>query len=124
MARRKIDAQKKSGEVPCVERRASIRFPIQQPVNYFVPDAKRAFIRGTGVTINMSSAGVLFSGDIPVGQGEHLDMSVDWPVRLENGCPLKLVILGRVVRTHGNQMAIQIDKQELRTRGTSALNPS
>jgi hypothetical protein len=43
-------------------------------------------------------------------------VSLDWPARLENQIPLKLVAEGRIVRNSNGQTAMTIDKYEFRTR--------
>jgi hypothetical protein len=48
--------------------------------------------------------------------GQLLQVSVDWPARLENEIPLKLVAEGRVIRVVDGQAAVRIDKYEFRTR--------
>jgi hypothetical protein len=48
--------------------------------------------------------------------GQLLQVSLDWPARLENQVPLKLVAEGRIVRNGDGQAAMTIDKYEFRTR--------
>jgi hypothetical protein len=111
-----------SRSVPVVERRSSPRFPLEQPVSYKVLDANdRARTSSTGMTVDMSSAGVLFETQAPPEQGKRLELCVFWPVSLEGGCPLKLVAVGRVVRADGGRVAMRIEKYEFRTRGSGAL---
>jgi hypothetical protein len=45
-----------------------------------------------------------------------VQVSLEWPARLENQVPLKLVAEGRVVRNANGQTAMTIDKYEFRTR--------
>ena len=48
--------------------------------------------------------------------GQLLQVSVDWPARLDNAVALKLVAEGRVIRIIDGQAAVRIDKYEFRTR--------
>ena len=107
--------------LPAVERRTSPRFPLGQPVSFRILDANRARNTCTGTTIDMSSAGVLFETEEQLDQGKRLELCVYGPVTLEGGCPLKLVAVGRVVRTDGGRVAMRIEKYEFRTRGSGAL---
>jgi hypothetical protein len=50
--------------------------------------------------------------------GQLVQVSLDWPARLENQIALKLVAEGRIVRNAGGQTAITIEKYEFRTRRT------
>lgn len=70
----------------------------------------------TSETLNISSKGVLFATEEPLQPGQLLQVSVDWPARLENQVPLKLVAEGRIVRNLNGQAAMRIDKYEFRTR--------
>jgi hypothetical protein len=53
-----------------------------------------------------------------------LQVSLDWPARLENQVQLKLVAEGRIVRNANGQTAMTIDKYEFRTRRAAAKPPS
>ncbi len=103
-----------------LERRAAKRFPLEQEVRF------RLFNRngtefGLGKTVNMSSRGVLIRTDHQLMPGDRVEVSVNWPVRLNNECPLKLVATGRVVRAQPGQAAILIERYEFRTQGSLAL---
>jgi hypothetical protein len=71
---------------------------------------------GTSETLNISSKGLLFSTDAQLQSGQLVQVSLDWPARLENQIALKLVAEGRIVRNGGGQAAMTIDKYEFRTR--------
>jgi len=101
------------------EQRSSDRFPFQRRVRYRVMDGKTVLSVGDGQTINLSSTGILFTADQPLTRQHRLELSIDWPVPLEKTCRLKLVALGRVVRVVGRQVAIAIEKHELRTQGST-----
>ena len=98
------------------ERRAAVRFPIEQEVRYKIVKPRSIEV-GTGRTINMSSQGVLFTVERPLANGEFMELAIDWPAPLENGCPLKLVTCGPVVRSEQTRAAISIDRYEFRLRG-------
>jgi len=99
------------------DRRAAVRFPIEQEVRYKV-FSRNAVETGGGKTVNMSSSGVLFTTERALLTGERLELAVNWPAQLDNKCALKLVTTGRVVRSNGTQAAIAIERYEFRTQGT------
>ncbi|MFB3829363.1 MAG: PilZ domain-containing protein [Bryobacteraceae bacterium] len=101
-----------------VERRNSDRFPIMEEVRYRVVDRGGAR-QGTGMSVDMSRDGVLFTTDNPLPPGRVLEMSVNWPARLDGVCPLKLVVTGRVVRSTGPLAALRIERYQFKTRGRS-----
>jgi hypothetical protein len=71
---------------------------------------------GSGRTIDLSSSGLSFTADRPLLTGQELDVSIDWPVLLNGGTKLQLIIFGLVVRTSGRAIALQIRRHEFRTR--------
>jgi PilZ domain-containing protein len=106
------------------ERRTSGRFPIQQEVRYTTLEGRNRSEAGIGQTLNMSSGGVLFTTADPLHVGKRLELSVNWPARLDGTCRLKLVALGRVVRTDGRRAAINIEQYEFRTQGAKTFQAS
>jgi CheY-like chemotaxis protein len=116
----KSDSGAPSGTENAADRRTNARFPCRLAVTYQA--LEHPFFTGTAVseTLNISSKGMLFTTDEPLQTGQLLQVSVDWPARLENQVPLKLVAEGRIVRITGGQAAMRIDKYEFRTRKTKA----
>lgn len=106
------------------DRRTNARFPCRLAVSYQA--LEHPFFSGTATseTVNISSKGLLFSTDEALQPGQLLQVSVDWPARLENQVPLKLVAEGRIVRNLNGLAAMRIDKYEFRTRRVKAQNPS
>ena len=70
---------------------------------------------GTGHTLNMSSGGMLLKVESPLPVGEQIEVSVDWPAQLNARCGLKLVALGRVIRSSPEGAAVRIEKYDFRT---------
>ena len=104
------------------DRRASNRLPIERDVRYKVMGGKKAVKQtGTGKTLNMSSGGVLFTTETPLPEGERVELAVSWPAQLNDTLPLKLVAMGRLVRSDESQAAISIERYEFKTRGSSGL---
>ena len=110
------------GRTPLAERRGAVRFPIDQPVRYKVT-SRQTVAAGQGKTLNMSSAGVLFTTEHPLVPGERVELSVNWPAQLDHKHPLKLVACGRVVRVSDGAAVILIDRHEFRTQGANRLVP-
>lgn len=103
-----------------LERRAAKRFPLEQEVRFKLFN-RNGVDFGLGRTVNMSSRGLLIRTDQQLAPGDRLEISVSWPVRLNNECPLKLVATGRVVRAQAGQAAILIERYEFRTQGSLSL---
>ncbi len=103
------------------DRRGNDRFPIVREVRYKIMNPRGTVEIGTGQTINISSAGVLFNAQTPLTPGKRLELSISWPAQLDGKCGLKLIARGRVIRCHGTEVAIEIDNYEFRTAGSGAL---
>ena len=74
-----------------------------------------------GRTVNISSAGILFTTEGLLPEGERVELSVSWPAQLNNTLPLKFVAMGRLVRCEENQAAIAIERYEFKTIGMAGL---
>jgi DNA-binding response OmpR family regulator len=98
------------------ERRNNARFPCRLAISYQTLERPILSGQGTSETLNISSKGILFTSNEKFEAGQLLQVSLDWPARLENQIPLKLVAEGRIVRNAGGQTAMTIDKYEFRTR--------
>jgi hypothetical protein len=104
------------------ERRASNRLPIERDVRYKLLGGKKSVKQmGLGKTVNMSSGGVLFTTESPLPEGERVELAVSWPAQLNQELPLKLVAMGRLVRSDETHAAISIERYEFKTRGSNGL---
>jgi DNA-binding NarL/FixJ family response regulator len=104
------------------DRRTNSRFPCRLAVSYRA--LEHPFLSGvaTSETLNISSKGLLFPTQEVLQAGQLFQVSVDWPARLENQVPLKLVAEGRIVRHLNGLAAMRIDKYEFRTRRAATQN--
>ena len=104
------------------DRRSSNRLPIERDVRYKVLGGKKTIKQtGIGKTLNMSSGGVLFTTETALPEGERVELAVSWPAQLNDELPLKLVAMGRLVRSDESQAAISIERYEFKTRGSNGL---
>jgi PilZ domain-containing protein len=97
------------------ERRHSDRFPIERDLRYRVINKRGSEEAGEGKTLNMSSAGVLFTSAQMLVPGRRVELTISWPAQLNDKCALKLVARGRVVRFEEGRTAIEIQQYEFRT---------
>jgi hypothetical protein len=100
--------------VPC-ERRQYRRYRIQAAADVFILGA-----RLTAETIDISSGGVLLASPTLLPVGRRVQLSVDWPARLNERCGLRLRIDGKVLRSHQDGTAIAILRYEYRTRSRAS----
>jgi hypothetical protein len=73
---------------------------------------------GAGRTMNISSGGVWFSTENMLTSGMPVELSMSWPVLLNDSCPMKLMIYGCVVRSNEKGAAVAIERYEFRTTGS------
>ncbi len=99
------------------ERRLKRRFQIEQEVRYKMLYGQRIAETGTGKTSNISSSGVWFTTDSMLTTGMPIELSMNWPVLLNDSCPMKLMIYGCVVRSNEKGAAVAIERYEFRTQG-------
>lgn len=102
------------------DRRLKRRFHIEQDVRYKMLYGQRVAETGAGKTTNISSGGVCFTTDNMLSIGIPVELSMTWPVLLNQSCPLKLMIYGCVVRSTDKGSAVVIERYEFRTQGKGA----
>ena len=105
------------------ERRNKRRFQIEQDVRYKMLYGQRIAETGTGKTRNISSGGVWFSTESMLTTGMPVELSMNWPVLLNDSCPMKLMIYGCVIRSNDKGAAVAIERYEFRTQGTRQFQP-
>jgi hypothetical protein len=103
------------------DRRVSERFAIEREVRYKVLNKKSGDEAGNGKTINMSSAGVLFTSQHMLLPGRRVEVSISWPAQLNAKCALRLVARGRVVRFDDGKAAMEIQQYEFKTQAKTPL---
>jgi hypothetical protein len=78
-------------------------------------------VSGSGTTLNIGSGGILFTTEEKLPIGRMVELSVNWPARLDGICPLQFVATGRVIRSDGLKAAVRIERYEFKTRRVSSL---
>lgn len=100
-----------------LERRRKLRFPINRELRYKVLENDTIVAFGLGTTLDMGSAGVAFATEHKVSVGAFIELSISWPVLLEDSCAMRMIVFGRVLRSNDRQTVCTIDKHEFRTQG-------
>ncbi len=103
------------------ERRQKRRFQIEQEVRYKMLYGQRIAETGVGKSMNISSSGIWFSTENMLTSGMPVELSMNWPVLLNDSCPMKLMIYGCVVRSDERGAAVAIERYEFRTQGSKAF---
>jgi PilZ domain len=103
------------------ERRESARFPMREDLKYRLLQSKNHGISGSGTTLNIGSGGILFTTEEMLPVGRTIELSVNWPARIDGTCALKFVAVGRVIRAEADRAAVRIERYEFKTRGAGDL---
>jgi len=98
------------------ERRSKSRFAINREMRYKVLKDGVIVQSGSGQTLNMSSGGVAFLIDRNLDVQTYIELSISWPVLLDDDCPMRLIVFGRVLRSADGRCACTMDKYEFRTQ--------
>ena len=98
------------------DRRGKSRFAIRRELRFKILEKEQVVSTGNGCTVNLSSQGVAFETPTTLSVGELLELSISWPVLLDETCLMQLVVFGHVVRTRKNVAACTIDRYEFRTQ--------
>lgn len=113
-------AQAEEAEKIGGERRIDRRYDIALNVRWKLIRRRRVLDSGTGITIDLSSGGLLIETDRELPSGLNIELSISWPVLLHNVAPLQLVVAGRVVRTNGKSVGVRMTQHEFRTMSVPA----
>ncbi|MCU1232197.1 MAG: type pilus assembly PilZ [Candidatus Solibacter sp.] len=98
------------------DRRAKYRFEIERDVRYKLAEDGVVVAAGTGRTLNICSGGVAFTSEQALTPGGFVELSISWPVLLDETCPMRLIVFGRLLRCSGQHAVCSIDKYEFRTQ--------
>ena len=106
------------------ERRSKFRFAIQRDVRYKLAEHGVVVEAGSGQTIDMGSGGIAFVTERPLIRDGLVELSISWPALLDDTCPIRLIVLGRVLRSAGRTAVCTIDKYEFRTQARTFQAPA
>lgn len=106
------------------DRRNKQRFAMQREMRYKLAEGGVVIAAGNGQTVNIGSGGVAFLADGVVPPGAFVELSISWPVLLDESCPMRLIVFGRVLRSNGKKAVCSVDKYEFRTQSRAVQMPT
>lgn len=101
------------------ERRRYHRFPIVAQAEYIL-----AGHRAQATTLDIGRRGVLLKTDTILRVGQPIEVLIDWPALLDQRCPIRLVVCGKVIRRDWARTAVGITRYEFRIRAQNAARRS
>jgi hypothetical protein len=91
------------------ERRVVERFPIRMDLRYRLSrNGQGPAPEASGRVVDISSTGILFSPGLSHPRDAVMVLSIDWPARRDKAPPIRLSVLGMVVRSDDRGTAIRI----------------
>jgi len=105
------------------ERRGKFRFPMERDLRYKLLKDGATLESGIGLTVDVGSSGIGFSVGRDLAPGNFIELSISWPVMLQDSCAMRLIVFGRVVRSDKGKSACTVDKYEFRTQART-LQPA
>jgi len=97
------------------DRRQIRWFSMHMELRWTLIGRRKLLSSGSGSTLDLSSAGIVFDAGRPLPFGSKMEVSIAWPVLLDDTLPLQLVMRGRILHCHGNNVALRIFQHEFRT---------
>jgi hypothetical protein len=94
-------------------------YPITLDLHYQVLSDGRPVETGSGRTTRFGSHRVVFIAEPALEVAARLQVSVAWPVLLDDRVKLQLIIEGRVLGVDGDRVTLGVVKYHFRTRGLS-----
>ena len=99
-----------------VERRTRARFPLVREVRYR-PLSRRGEPARQGQTVNISSSGTLFTTVEDLAPGTKVELSISWPLKMNDTVSMNLVAGATIVRVDGRKAAARFETHEFRLAG-------
>lgn len=104
------------------DRRFSQRYPIIAELECRVVSDDLVTGSGSGRSVNLSASGMLFESECLLTPGAEVEVTLAWPVLLNNKIALNLCVFGVVARSDGALHAISFREHEFCLRGRYRLN--
>src|SRR6202521_1695156 len=83
------------------DRRDKQRFPIRRELRYKLIEDSNVVSTGTGYSLDLSSGGTAIYADSELREGAFVELSISWPVLLDDTCPMRFIAFGRGLRSCG-----------------------
>ncbi len=103
-----------------IERRKNPRFGLRLPLRYRISRKGAAAYTGSGLTLNMSAAGIAFRCRKEIPVGTHVEILVDWPTKHGDTHPLELQATGFVMRSGDGRTVVRMTAHRLRISEAAA----
>lgn len=66
--------------------------------------------------MDIGSGGVAFRADQPLETGMPVELFINWPALLDSICPMRLCVVGRILRVDNLYAVCSVDRHQFQTR--------
>ena len=105
-----------------IERRTGRRYDLRLPVQYRISPKGDTPRSGSGLTCDISTAGLSFRSRRPLPVGSHIELTVAWPTNSDI-LPVDLQITGFVVRSDSGHTAVRLTSHRFRAAEAAVAAP-
>jgi hypothetical protein len=99
------------------DRRDDHRYAVELDLEYRITGPGSHGECGLGKTIDIGRGGICYEGQHHLRAGDMAELLVDWPFLLQNRCPLRLILSGKVIWSDEGRCAVSISRYEFQTCG-------
>lgn len=96
----------------------STQFPLELQVQFKI-GFEDSHVIGTGQTLLMSSREIVFRTDHRIEPETYVELVIAWPVLLEDGVGLRLIVQGRVLAAGNGTITVSTSRYQFRTRSVA-----
>ena len=112
--------QQTKARAALVERRAFERYELRLGLEYWAR-SKRGSQSGSGKTCDISSHSLRFTPDVRLPANSHIELTVDWPARPDDGPPSCLSVVGTVLSCNSRGVVVWIRRYAVTAKPNASL---
>jgi hypothetical protein len=103
------------------ESRAIERFALGMELRFSYKSSNVIYI-GSGRTRDLSGNAICFETDQELQNRTELEIRIPWPARLQDVCPLELVVRGSLIRKEAAVAVVEMKSCEFQTAGERSFD--
>ena len=91
-------------------------YPLTLPTHYKVYRGNGVVESGSGETLSIGARSVLFRAEHALEIGLRVDLSIEWPMLLDNRVPLQLCVEGEIALCAGKRVLVRALHYDFKVR--------
>ena len=102
-------------------RRRLKRYELQKELRFSFRQGNSVYY-GSGRTKDLGNDRIRFEADQVVPRHSEIELRISWPVRLQDVCPLELVVRGNILRSDRHGCVVSVNNCEFQTCGDRSFD--